>query len=711
MVNFIKAILFLSTFIISQSPTFDFSYELKYGDGTGVTNEGNTVYDLKFNENFLKINSAYNEYYLYMELEYSDPPVLGYSKTEFDDVFSKIYLDKQYNNTYLKLGNIYTLYGVGLGLFTFPDQSIDFDNSIEGIELKYSFDNIDMFFVNGKSDLEQRTNPAILEPNRFFENDISVFGFTYDFNFGYGHALYKNQENYIDNQTLLTFKIDEGNRSTILDWDFAERVNQMIESSGLSESDFWASLNGDYVNTNSFIIGYGSYTAFGDFYFEGEWSDYDKLLGDVVDGHRYYFSYGNNFRDLGFSYEFKDYDMPYDILTFTAPPTVAIESTSILAARNSHSMNYGDEIGHQFEIVRPFGDIDFLANISLSRRHKAKNKTFTFSNSEVVNYIEESSFSGNSGDEYSYIQSLLATCDDIIQNTEDMSYEENSIESITLTDFMSFTDDEDFISFYPYRQLYGEISGYMNENLYLKIGYDLYNEVLKHKDQDLYYYSQNDLDEAFNLFYNEAQDVVDSAWQTSYDACQQSVDFFGFCVDTNGDLLPDAVSDPSEYADQEFLNQFGMTRQDYLESLSFSLDELPSSSNHYRQIVEAWTIPTQLTYDIGGGKSLNFYLEYQEKNITEIAKYDINGLYFSGSYTHNGSLTFTLFYEQEDKIYSNNEESNNWSGVDFSFDLKDKGQLSIFYGSQKGGRVCANGICADQPGFEDGLKVTYRTFF
>ena len=86
MVNFIKAILFLSTFIISQSPTFDFSYELKYGDGTGVTNEGNTVYDLKFNENFLKINSAYNEYYLYMELEYSDPPVLGYSKTEFDDV-------------------------------------------------------------------------------------------------------------------------------------------------------------------------------------------------------------------------------------------------------------------------------------------------------------------------------------------------------------------------------------------------------------------------------------------------------------------------------------------------------------------------------------------------------------------------------------------------------------------------------------------------
>ena len=74
---------FLISYLLSESPSFDFSYEVKYGDGTGVTNEGNTVYDLKFNENFLKINSSYKDYYLYMELEYSDPPVLGYSKTEF----------------------------------------------------------------------------------------------------------------------------------------------------------------------------------------------------------------------------------------------------------------------------------------------------------------------------------------------------------------------------------------------------------------------------------------------------------------------------------------------------------------------------------------------------------------------------------------------------------------------------------------------------
>mgnify|MGYP004309642459 CR=1 FL=1 len=699
--NLIIAVLLIS-YLLPESPSFDFSYEVKYGDGTGVTNEGNTVYDLKFNENFLKINSSYKDYYLYMELEYSDPPVLGYSKTEFKDIFSKFYIDKQFDNTYLKFGNIYTLYGVGLGIFTFPDQNIDFDNSLEGIEFKYNLGDIDMFIVHGNSNLEQRTNPAILEPNRFSENDLSIIGIDYDFNFGYGHALYKNQETYMDNSTLLTFKIDEGNRSTLLDWDFAERVDQMIETSGLSESDFWASLNGDYINTESFVVGYGAYTNFGDFYFEGEWSNYDKLLGEQAEGYRYYFSYGNNLGDLGLSYEYKDYDMPYDILTFTAPPTVAIESTSILAARNSHSMNYGDELGHQFEVVKPFGDISFLGNISISRRHKAKNKIYTFSNTQISDYIDQSSFSGSAGEEDEYIETLLSDCNDIMQSPDNMNFEENELDKISLLDYMSFGDDEEFISFYPYRQIYGELSGYLNEDLYVKVGYDLYNEVIKHKDQEIFNYPQDQLDQAFAHFYLEAEQVIDNRWQSHFDTCSQLI---AFGLDCSG------FNNASDYADQEFFSQFGMSREDYLESLSFNLEDLPSSSNHYRQIIEAWTIPTQITYNLGQGNSLSSYIEYQKKRITELEKYDINSFYFSGSFTYSSFLTFTLFYEGEDKVYPSQTTSKNWSGLDISFDFQDKGQLSIFYGSQKGGRVCANGICADQPGFEDGLKVTYRTFF
>ena len=51
---------------------------------------------------------------------------------------------------------------------------------------------------------------------------------------------------------------------------------------------------------------------------------------------------------------------------------------------------------------------------------------------------------------------------------------------------MSFQDSEAFISFYPYRQIYGEVSGYLNENIYFKLGYDIYKEALKHKVWEIF---------------------------------------------------------------------------------------------------------------------------------------------------------------------------------------------------------------------------------
>ena len=67
-------------------------------------------------------------------------------------------------------------------------------------------DNIEFFLVNGSSDLEQRTNPAILEPNRFSDNDLNVLGFNYDFSFGYGHLLYKNQERSLHTNSATLWK-------------------------------------------------------------------------------------------------------------------------------------------------------------------------------------------------------------------------------------------------------------------------------------------------------------------------------------------------------------------------------------------------------------------------------------------------------------------------------------------------------------------------
>ena len=67
----------------------------------------------------------------------------------------------------------------------------------------------------------------------------------------------------------------------------------------------------------------------------------------------------------------------------------------------------------------------------------------------------------------------------------------------------------------------------------------------------------------------------------------------------------------------------------------------------------------------------------------------------------------TGFYDQEIK----DDKSNRWLGSDFSYKLNSESMVSLFYGSQKGGLVCANGICAEQPGFENGIKITLRSLF
>ena len=72
-----------------------------------------------------------------------------------------------------------------------------------------------------------------------------------------------------------------------------------------------------------------------------------------------------------------------------------------------------------------------------------------------------------------------------------------------------------------------------------------------------------------------------------------------------------------------------------------------------------------------------------------------------------GKWIVTGFYDQEVK----GSKSNKWTGADLSYKLNTETQVSLFYGSQKGGLVCANGICAEQPGFENGYKITFRSFF
>ena len=120
-------------------------------------------------------------------------------------------------------------------------------------------------------------------------------------------------------------------------------------------------------------------------------------------------------------------------------------------------------------------------------------------------------------------------------------------------------------------------------------------------------------------------------------------------------------------------------------------------------------------WKLSSGSALTTYLEIQEKTEKQLDPVDFSitaekkytNRYISISYSHFGKWIFTGFYDQE----NSNNKSHNWPGIDASYNLNTDTQISLFYGSQKGGLVCANGICAEQPGFENGIKLTLRSLF
>ena len=52
-----------------------------------------------------------------------------------------------------------------------------------------------------------------------------------------------------------------------------------------------------------------------------------------------------------------------------------------------------------------------------------------------------------------------------------------------------------------------------------------------------------------------------------------------------------------------------------------------------------------------------------------------------------------------------------WLSAELTYRFEDNLRLSIFYGSNKGGISCANGICRYYPGFSDGFRMQMTKSF
>ena len=529
---------------ISRLFSFDYnlSLESKYGQGIQILgyDSNDPIIDstYKYNEHILDLNLNFDSgLYINTQFEYSKPPVFGKELMGLNSFYLEYELDK----FKFKFGDIYTLYGRGLSVNMFQDQVIDYNNSIRGLEFNYYLnDDIALFGIAGVSDFKFRTLPSERETDLGLSNKAFVGGIEFrDF-----HYLYLYQE-------------------SIIDYDRYSFSNYaLIDNLGLNSGKDTL-----YTGEHNFSISLNFFET--DIYIEDSQSKYNTANGKDLCGSKLY---GSIYRDIfgfGLTYEYKNYFMYDYIPTLSNPPIVYRESNSSLAARNSHVIDWSDEIGHQLDINRYFND-KFSLEMNLSVAYKHKKGTDFF---DGINSVK---FSKN------------------------------------------------IYSRSPFRQFYIAMSGWLvNNKLYYKIGYDSFDEL---RDKVFQY-------------------------------------------------------------------------------------------NH----INAITFPTLFTYTLGE-HSITAYIEKQTKSdkyfmianhsLVSILK-EYEDRYLSLTFNYKGKASLSYFFEDEYYSWKNvkDNEYSKWQGIDVSFNMNSTTQLSLFYGSQKGGLVCANGVCADQPGFDDGMKLTLRSLF
>ena len=125
-----RIVLLIGVPIILLSNDLSWNYGITSNLGRG-DQQGET-YD--YSENYLSLSGQLGAWYLDLNLEYSSPPEYGYSLTGIQNILLR-YTATAWT---LEAGDLNAVFGRGLALQTYEDQTIDFDNRIRGLRLRSS---------------------------------------------------------------------------------------------------------------------------------------------------------------------------------------------------------------------------------------------------------------------------------------------------------------------------------------------------------------------------------------------------------------------------------------------------------------------------------------------------------------------------------------------------------------------------------------------
>ena len=483
-------ILYLFSFIYSQFD-IDFSLESKFAKDSNASFKNPTFF-----ENYLDVNLYLEDLYIFTQLEYSSPPLMGPNQKSLSSLVNMMYVEFFNDQVEMTLGNLYSMYGMGLSLHTYEDQNIDYDNSLYGFQTIYGLsDSYSLFMLAGKRDILSRVSPQETTPSISLKNRVLSIGFNSvgeSLSFQYMTMMYEQDYDYDDILSISSLPTILG--KYLVD----DHLEAMIEY----ESDY-------KMKNLEHNIGFNFYSDFFEVVYEKAFVYYHKIYGERVEGYREYLSTYFDLFGFNFIIEHKDYNTPYLYSHFANPPIVSRESNSILSSRNMHTVNFNNEIGHQLEINKTFNTgLNFIFNYAFALHYNENDKPDNFKSL------------------YTYLMESMVGLGNVVNN-------KNYILN--------------FIDYKPYRQVYVEFSNWVqNEKLYYKIGYDYYHE---------YFYDKTILSKTYPMqftyklntgnsvtVYFEVQDEIKSNLKHKYYYLSPSYNHFGkftvtafYDLEENGD--------------------------------------------------------------------------------------------------------------------------------------------------------------------------------
>ncbi len=614
-----------------------------------TANYGDNYDFYSYSENRIDLNLFYKDIQAWIQYEYSHPPEIGFpiNRTR------KYRLEYLTDNITIKLGDLYEIWGRGLVLNQFDDQTTNFDNGVRGLFLGYANGPLSMSYIDGKSDIwlfgpDPRV-PFFHNSHNISANQVQYVWNSVSLGLTQLHSNEIHQKIYGDAYVDHKLKGIHGSWSinnADLFFEYADKKS--FESDSLFKNGF-----GFYGNLNFYSGNWGLSTEYKQYSFDKGHTDF------IAD------DYGNR-------------------IGFQMMPTLGREQNSTLLGRVVHQYNYNDERGYQVEVngALPLGYTLVGQYSHLSRNNEwLSNTPMDWLGQEIDGFLPSSEESALPYWE-SYQEISGYHLNDKLFFRIGHGFNEEILKLVWYFDGMQ-TDDN---SFWTYDTTYD--STYYN-----------------------YGYVQEIIDSNFVERFSDPYGVESKLWQESRAITfpfELSYSFAnGYSIGLNCEYQERVKRNVSRgnattfnYSD----STWSLINPDNPDS--FYTDYSTQFSDGIKQYDTQFNRMISLTLSKASKWSVT--LSHDQTNAFE-GPQQIDPYYNPLEALVFGDIKY--FTGERDKTNPPGFVQKRWLSMEVAYNLSSSQRISVMYGSIQGGLFCSNGVCRQIPAFNDGLKISYSAVF